>query len=129
NRKIDLFANADDPGGKSTAAGFQLSPRLRVLLVRRGENDAHAIRAFHDVIVGNDVAVRLDDDARAEAAFAPHRTRAAVVLVRGGSVAAHQDLNDGGRDALDERFERGAHLPRDVRGGRSVGDLAQRTCG
>jgi peptide/nickel transport system substrate-binding protein len=67
-------------------------------VVRRRQNNAHAIRAFHDVIVGDDVAVRLDDDAGADSAFASNGTRCVLVIVGGRSVASHSHFYDGGRN-------------------------------
>ena len=63
--EIDELAEADDTSGKDFAARFKRGCRLRAGRFR-SEDDANAFGAFDDVIVGDDVAVGIDDDAGAE---------------------------------------------------------------
>ena len=75
----------------------------------RSEDDADAFGAFDDVIVGDDVAVGIDDDAGAEATLAADgagfRIVGVVVVIVVGAEAGDLDFDDGGRDAVDEIFE------------------------
>ena len=89
---------------------------LRFVRWGRSKDHANAIGAFDNVIVGDDVAVRVNDDARAEAAFAANGAGALVVLIAFiGAETGDEDFDDGGRGVVHKRFERGAHFADGVR--------------
>ena len=63
------------------------------------EHHANALRAFHHVRVGDDVAVGIDDDAGAETALTPNHAGLVADSFVGRAIAGDLDLNNRGGDA------------------------------
>jgi hypothetical protein len=78
------------------------------------EDDAHALRTFHYVGVGDDVAVGIHDYAGAQAALAADRAGVGVIFIVERAVAGDLDLDDGGRDAGGEFLQRFVELHEEV---------------
>ena len=112
--EIDITRDANDAGliifglGVGVVViGIGTGNSLRV----RRDDDVDGLRAVDDVGVGDDVAVRIDDDAGADGAVAfDDRGVLAAFGGFGGAVAGDEDLDYGGRDAMDESFDGGVEL-------------------
>ena len=65
------------------------------ILRGRREDDAHALCSFHYVCIGDDVAIRIDDDAGANGMPAGD-SPGLVSVIFDGAIAAHNDLDHGG---------------------------------
>ena len=93
-REIDLAADADDARRHDGHLRRQRRHQ-RAVGVDRRQHDLDALCAADHVRVGHDVALGIDDEARAHRSLARHEgvaLAAAVVLTR--AVAGHHDLHD-----------------------------------
>jgi hypothetical protein len=99
----------------AAAAGEDGSPRRPA---GRGEGQFHLQprRVLDDVGVGDDVAVRIHDHAGAAAALQDGIPAAAELVLPGGRIAGHEDLDDARADVLGEVLQR-------------AGQVAERGCG
>ncbi len=90
----------------------RLQDRVVLVVAGRRRRDLHldAVRALDDVRVGDDVAVGLQDDARAAAAGGRHQQATLVVGDVLGGVAERDDLHDGGAHPGRQLFELPAGL-------------------
>ena len=110
--EIDVASEADDAGLVIFGLGvgvvlIGIGDRLRV-----GRDDnVDSLRAVDDVGVGDDVAVGIDDDTGADGAVAfDDGCVLATFGGFGGAVAGDENLDYGGRDAVDESFDGGVEL-------------------
>ena len=95
---------------------------------RPGNLHANATGAAHDVCVGDDVAGRIDDDARAGGTLGPDQIAAPRHEPVTSRVGGREDLDDRRTDVARGGLERGAELRGGLRHGRGS-CLGWRRCG
>ena len=106
------FASMDEAKQREIG-GFVFQCEFRFELAAIGEADGDGIGVFHNVRVGDDQTIRLDDDAGAECVFdllAQSSAHAAILKERREERIVHEgiyalrdcafgvDIDDGGRD-------------------------------
>ncbi len=108
--------DADDArvGWRAVIAEAEAGADLRIAGGGGREDDAHALRAFHYVRVGDDVAVGIHDHAGAEAALAADGVGVGVIFFVERAIAGDLHLHDGGRDAGGEFLQRFVELREEV---------------
>ncbi len=118
DRQIGFFIHANDLRAHEIAAPLEDGAALGDLLDRDRQQDLKAARSRHDVCIGDDVSIRVDDDTRTHAVLAGDQTFGGRHDAAARNETTHEDLDDAGTDPFDHPLERTTQLVELVGGGR-----------
>ena len=106
NCKIDVPRDADDTRLVALFANFKSGVGWRWRDDWHRHDHVDPLRAIYHVRVGYDVAFGVNDDARSQPTSLSANDHAGLPLIAflGRAVSGNLNLNDCGRDALDERL-------------------------
>ena len=106
-REVHFLSGANDFRVEDPAAPADERVDGSVVSCGRRQGDLDLDGSRDDVGVGHDVAVRVDDDTRAETELtAEHEVGVIVTVALKRAVSRHGDLDDARRHALNEFFDR-----------------------